>query len=81
MATDTTTASVGEGGGGGGPLQVASVAESCKRNINPPSSVEWAFNLTLNGQCDEKSHAAGTATTLLPFFVFVGSFIITLNSR
>jgi len=49
MATDTTTASVGEGGGGGGPLQVASIAESCKRNINPPSSVEWAFNLTLNG--------------------------------
>jgi len=49
MATDTTTAPGGEGGGGGGPLQVASVAESCKRNINPASSAEWAFNLTLNG--------------------------------
>jgi hypothetical protein len=49
MATDTTTAAGGEGGGGGSPIQVASVAESCKRNINPVSSAEWAFNLTLNG--------------------------------
>jgi hypothetical protein len=47
MATDSTTATGGEGGGS--PLQVASVAESCKRNINPVSSAEWAFNLTLNG--------------------------------
>ncbi|PNF18768.1 hypothetical protein B7P43_G03335 [Cryptotermes secundus] len=49
MATDTATAAGGDGGGGGSPLQVASVAESCKRNINPASSAEWAFNLTLNG--------------------------------
>jgi hypothetical protein len=49
MATDTTTAAGGEGGRGGSPLQVASVAESCKRNINPVSSTELAFNLTLNG--------------------------------
>jgi hypothetical protein len=53
MTTDTTTAPGGDGGGGGGGggglLQVASVAESCKRNISPASSVEWAFNLTLNG--------------------------------
>lgn len=49
MATDTSASSGGEDGGGGSPLQVASVAESCKRNINPASSAEWAFNLTLNG--------------------------------
>ena len=50
MATDTTNVPGGEaGGGGGGPLQVASVAESCRRNVNSPSSAEWAFNLTLNG--------------------------------
>jgi hypothetical protein len=49
MSRDTSASPGGEDGGGGGPLQVASVAESCKRNINPASSAEWAFNLTLNG--------------------------------
>ncbi|KAJ9592087.1 hypothetical protein L9F63_001373, partial [Diploptera punctata] len=81
MATDTTNIPGGEGGGGGALLQVASVAESCRRNINSPSLADMAFNLTSNGQCDENSAGAGRTSLLLPVVVFLGFIISTLNSR
>ncbi|XP_066994092.2 uncharacterized protein [Anabrus simplex] len=59
-------------------LQVASVTESCHRNVGPTAAA-WTFNLTPYGQCSEL--ASGSASLWLPSVLVLAAISALLNTR